>query len=293
MWFYAHFYYRSKTFFFLLSLSDFNQAVDSSLQSEQSSDDSPTDAILAGFQDCMEETIRYLVDIEGFSPDDEVVVGLTAHLLQVRAKLDINNDSTATTPWSHGNPGNSEGPTECEATTSTQTSPQETNTLMALTTESRHPPSLPNSDSAKTLPGRTLPRGMPPAHLMTPLTVDTNQYYALPSPLNRTALACAMKPSEPLLTVAQTRPTSTVPAYSSAVPAAAVTGHPLMSTAAAFQRLTSAPTAAVQQPYQSMLSANGCLIPCIPATASGQRPYGLDLNYVAPYVVAWVRPVQE
>lgn len=275
--------------------SDLNPAMDSGRQSEQSSDASPTDAILAGFQDCMEETIRYLVDVEGFSPDDEVVVGLTAHLLQIRAKLDINNDATAVTPWSSGRSSNAESPTECEATTSTQTSPQETNTLsLALTTDNTRP-LLGITSTSRTLPGGTLARGLPPAHLMTPLTVDTNQYYALPSPLNRTAMACAMKPSEPLLTVAQTRPTHTIPTYTSAT-VSAVSGHPLTATAVpqtAYPRRTASVAAATSQSYQSVLSANGCLIPCVPATATTQRAYGLNLNYVAPYVVAWVRPVQE
>ncbi|XP_041462063.1 hairy/enhancer-of-split related with YRPW motif protein 2-like isoform X1 [Lytechinus variegatus] len=267
----------------------------SSHESDQTQDVSPTDAILAGFQDCMEETIRYLVDVEGFSPEDEVVVGLTAHLLQIRAKLDINNDATASTPWSSGR--SSDGPTECEATTSTQTSPQETNTpSLALSTESINPPSLPTT--SRTLLGGSVTRGLPPAHLMTPLTVDTNQYYALPSPLNRTALACAMKPSEPLLTVASTRPTHTVPALTSAA-ISSVSGHPLTATApSAYSRhtaVTSQQQPPVQPPpqYQSVVSANGCLIPCVQASTSNQRPYGFNLNYVAPYVVAWVRPVQE
>ncbi|XP_072178385.1 uncharacterized protein [Diadema setosum] len=258
---------------------------------ESSEDGSPTDAILAGFQDCMEETIRYLVDVEGFSPDDEVVVGLTAHLLQVRATLDINNDSTAAASWS-GRSRDGEGPTECEATTSTQTSPQESNTLsLALASESRQPSAV--TSAARTLQGGILARGLPPAHYMTPLTVDTNQYYALPSPLNRTAMACAMKPSEPLLTVAQTRPTHATPTYSTAAVASSLSGQSVTATtSSAFPRRSGAVTS-VQQQYQSVLPSNGCLIPCVPASASAQRPYGFNLNYVAPYVVAWVRPVQE
>ncbi|XP_011662791.1 hairy/enhancer-of-split related with YRPW motif protein isoform X2 [Strongylocentrotus purpuratus] len=275
--------------------TDVNLALEPSTgESDQIQDVSPTDAILAGFQDCMEETIRYLVDVEGFSPEDEVVVGLTAHLLQIRAKLDINNDTTAATPWSSGRSSDGDGPTECEATMSTQTSPQETNTLsLALSADSSNLPSLPTT--SRTLPGGSVTRGLPPAHLMTPLTVDTNQYYALPSPLNRTALACAMKPSEPLLAVASTRPTHTVPAMTAAA-ISSVSGHPLTATApAVYSRHTTVTSQHQVQPqqYQSVISANGCLIPCVSASTSNQRPYGFNLNYVAPYVVAWVRPVPE
>ena len=45
------------------------------------------EVILAGFQDCTEEAIRYLVDVERLPEDDPLVIGLRQHLLEKQMHL--------------------------------------------------------------------------------------------------------------------------------------------------------------------------------------------------------------
>ena len=46
--------------------------------------------VLAGYQDCTAEAIRFLVEVEHISPDDPIVVGLKHHLYQCQRQLDYN-----------------------------------------------------------------------------------------------------------------------------------------------------------------------------------------------------------
>ncbi|XP_037080483.1 uncharacterized protein LOC119101297 [Pollicipes pollicipes] len=46
------------------------------------------DALMAGYQDCVAEAVRYLVEEEGRAPDDPTVVGLTEHLQARSAYLE-------------------------------------------------------------------------------------------------------------------------------------------------------------------------------------------------------------
>jgi len=47
------------------------------------------DITLAGFRDCSEEAIRYLLEVEGLSENDPVIVGLREHLHRQRQQLEI------------------------------------------------------------------------------------------------------------------------------------------------------------------------------------------------------------
>ena len=48
-------------------------------------------AVHAGFRDCFEEAIRYLVDVEHLSEDDPLVIGLKQHLTDRQEHLDVDN----------------------------------------------------------------------------------------------------------------------------------------------------------------------------------------------------------
>ena len=43
----------------------------------------------AGFQECADEAIRYLIEEENFSPDDPIVVGLQEHLREKQHLLNL------------------------------------------------------------------------------------------------------------------------------------------------------------------------------------------------------------
>ncbi|KAK3590568.1 hypothetical protein CHS0354_039699 [Potamilus streckersoni] len=48
-----------------------------------------TELVLAGYNDCAEEAIRYLVEVENFPYDDPLVQGLKSHLEEQKSLLDI------------------------------------------------------------------------------------------------------------------------------------------------------------------------------------------------------------
>ena len=45
--------------------------------------------VLAGFQDCSHEAIRYLIDVEKIAQDDPLIVGLQQHLRQHQQQMDL------------------------------------------------------------------------------------------------------------------------------------------------------------------------------------------------------------
>lgn len=49
----------------------------------------PSQIVLAGYQDCAEEAIRYLLEVEHLSEDNPLVVGLKQHLWERQMALDI------------------------------------------------------------------------------------------------------------------------------------------------------------------------------------------------------------
>jgi len=53
------------------------------------SDVTMDDVSLAGFRDCSEEAIRYLLQVEGLSEDDPVIVGLQQHLYRQRQEFEM------------------------------------------------------------------------------------------------------------------------------------------------------------------------------------------------------------
>ena len=48
------------------------------------------DMFLTGFSDCAQEAIRYLVDVEGLSPHDPMVLGLQQHLYEQQRIFELN-----------------------------------------------------------------------------------------------------------------------------------------------------------------------------------------------------------
>ena len=48
------------------------------------------DMFLIGFSDCAQEAIRYLVDVEGLSPHDPMVLGLQQHLYEQQRIFELN-----------------------------------------------------------------------------------------------------------------------------------------------------------------------------------------------------------
>lgn len=276
--------------------------------------------MLVGFRDCMEETIRYLVEVERLSPDHDIVVRLRAHLLKAQSKLDLNNrgviegsrvDTASVRGVTHGSSVARGVGTMLQG--STQTSPEAmyvkspqipvwvpssaghaTHTTVAATSRtsiSRHGTGLPDSTTA--------------TKVMKPLTVDTNQYYAMPSPLVSHCSSDSVQSgnsNESLLTIARTMPTTTQPMYSTACVtgrtlqyrrqqppvAAAVASHgaylqrPVHSTCPTMVYSTTALTAPI----------TATALPSTMTSATGHH-LGFNLNYVAPYIMAWVRPAQQ
>ena len=49
-----------------------------------------SDMFVNGFAECAEETIRYLLDVEGLSENDPLVVGLKQHLFEKQRLLQLN-----------------------------------------------------------------------------------------------------------------------------------------------------------------------------------------------------------
>lgn len=56
--------------------------------------------VLAGFRDCSEEAIRYLVDVEHLSEDDPLILGLKQHLWERQQHLDIERIISEHMCWS-------------------------------------------------------------------------------------------------------------------------------------------------------------------------------------------------
>ncbi|KAK6170495.1 hypothetical protein SNE40_018876 [Patella caerulea] len=48
---------------------------------------SPSSAVMEGFQDCAEEAIRYLIEVEKLAADDPMVVGLREHLYEKQKSM--------------------------------------------------------------------------------------------------------------------------------------------------------------------------------------------------------------
>lgn len=117
------------------------------------------------------------------------------------------------------------------------------------------------------------------AKAMEPLTVDTNQEYELPSPLQRGAEA-AKKSKESLLTIAHTQPTISRPVFTQSVTNQMA---PVTFTAQSAPLALSCATQRLELEKAMATSLN---------TVGGQA-YGFNLNYVAPYVYAWVKPAQQ
>ncbi|XP_038059328.1 hairy/enhancer-of-split related with YRPW motif-like protein [Patiria miniata] len=262
----------------------------------------PVDAMMDGYQDCLEETIRYLVQVEGFPPNHDIIIRLRAHLIQSQSKLDLNNQLRSTgqarltldqyydLQQRHHRVGLGQFATHAHRSgvmgSSTQTSPQlaHTNACAAYPPGSamlaRHGTSTLDALHPKTLPTQGglshLPLGV-----MTPLTVDTNQYYAMPSPLAHCLSEGALErqgSTEPLLTIARTLPTNTVTCSNSS-------STTLGRTAVARSVVVNPRT--VQLPSSVQSAA-----PSVASNVSGSH-LGFNLNYDAPYLVAFVRPAAQ
>ena len=274
---------------------------------------SPTNAMLEGFRECMEETIRYLVEVEHLPPDHDIVVRLRAHLLKAQSKLDLNNriregslmdpSCTARVTKTHGSQvtqGSSMSTQTSPEAASSYSSPVAQIPVWVPSGQNGHPSSRTSVPVSVT---RTsgLPNSSTARKVMKPLTVDTNQYYAMPSPLNSHLSNDGTQTgnsNESLLTIARTIPTTAQPTYSTAN----VTGRALR-----YQRPTAAQTlqgAYLHRPHNSagptMVYSTTTLTAPITATAlpstvtsATGHHLGFNLNYVAPYIMAWVRPAQQ
>ncbi|XP_041354866.1 uncharacterized protein LOC121372543 isoform X2 [Gigantopelta aegis] len=51
----------------------------------------PASALMTGYNDCGEEAIRYLMEVENLPADHPLVVGLRSHLIEQRKALDLAN----------------------------------------------------------------------------------------------------------------------------------------------------------------------------------------------------------
>ncbi|XP_072019160.1 uncharacterized protein [Amphiura filiformis] len=267
---------------------------------------SPTNAMLEGFRECMEETIRYLVEVEHLPPDHDIVVRLRAHLLKAQSKLDLNNrvrggslvdpSCTARAIKTHGSQG-----TQVGSAASTQTSPDAVSysspaqiPVWVPSGQNGHPASRGTAPISRT---SGLPNSSTARKVMKPLTVDTNQYYAMPSPLmsHCTSNSSSGNSNESLLTIARTLPTTTQPTYSTAN----VTGRtlsyrrpaPVQGAYLHRQHNTTVPTM-VYSTTTLTAPITATALPTTVTSATGHH-LGFNLNYVAPYIMAWVRPAQQ
>ena len=71
----------------------------------------PAGIVLAGFRDCSEEAIRYLVDVEQMSEDDPLILGLKQHLWDKQQHLDVERILADQVCSSWGSPGGVQDPT--------------------------------------------------------------------------------------------------------------------------------------------------------------------------------------
>ncbi|XP_022094829.1 hairy/enhancer-of-split related with YRPW motif protein 1-like isoform X2 [Acanthaster planci] len=267
----------------------------------------PVDAMMDGYQDCMEETIRYLVQVEGFPPNHDIIIRLRAHLIQSQSKLDLNNQLRTSQArltldqyydlqqqqqqqrqHHHHRAGQ-----QFAAAGSTQTSPQlaHTNACAAYPPGSallaRNGTPAQEALHSKTAPGQASLSQLP-LGVMTPLTVDTNQYYAMPSPLAHCLSEGALArqgSAEPLLTIARTLPTNSGAAFS------ARGGGPTAVTCSNSTAGRTAPRGGTNPRTEQRLSVQS-IAPSVASNVSGSH-LGFNLNYDAPYLVAFVRPAAQ
>ena len=263
--------------------------------------------MLEGFRECMEETIRYLVEVEHLPPDHDIVVRLRAHLLKAQSKLDLNNrvrggshvdlSCTARGVKTHGSLG-----TQAGSSTSTQTSPDAVSysspaqiPVWVPSGQSGHPATRGAAPITRT---SGLPNSSTARKVMKPLTDDTNQYYAMPSPLSHVSSNTSSGNSnESLLTIARTLPTTTQPTYSTANVTGRALSYRRPATAAqgAYLQRTAHNTAGPTMVYSTTTLTAPITATALPTTVTSAAGHhlGFNLNYVAPYIMAWVRPAQQ
>ncbi|XP_071801047.1 uncharacterized protein [Asterias amurensis] len=268
----------------------------------------PVDAMFDGFQDCMEETIRYLVQVEGFPPNHDIIIRLRAHLIQSQSKLDLNNQLRARRggrlaleqyyslqQQQRLHQANVGFTSHHGASNSTQTSPQLAHTNACAA----YPPGSAllarngaTQDALNTKTNQT--QGSTSSQLslgvMAPLTVDTNQYYAMPSPLSHCLTESTLtghNSTESLLTIARTVPTNSGAMFSS--PGRGLT---TVTCSASSTIGRTASRGVVMTTNSSQGPSTQSIAPSVATNVSGSH-LGFNLNYVAPYLVAFVRPAAQ
>ncbi|PIK58563.1 putative hairy/enhancer-of-split related with YRPW motif protein isoform X2 [Apostichopus japonicus] len=255
--------------------------------------ESALEGYVTGYKDCSQEAVRYLLEEEGLTPTDQIVVGLRNHLRDNEVVIDNNNRRSAESLVGQtlvcfnsrgGETSATQSPTSLQqlppihelistsvsafptsSSSSSNSLPQGSMTALTLT----NTPGTMTELTLATTSGKT----------MEPLTVDTNQEYELPSPLQRGAEA-AKKSKESLLTIAHTQPTISRPVYTQSI------AHQLAPVAFTTQSAPLALSCATQRLGLEKAMATSL------NTVGGQA-YGFNLNYAAPYVYAWVKPAQQ
>lgn len=240
--------------------------------------ESALEGYVTGYKDCSQEAVRYLLEEEGLTPTDQIVIGLQNHLRDNEVGIDNNNRKSVESLV--GQTLVCFNSSSAEATASPSSTSQQLPPIHELMSTSLS--AFPTSSSCT----NSLPQGSmtaltlaTPGKQMEPLTVDTNQEYELPSPLQRGAEA-AKKSKESLLTIAHTQPTISTPVYTHSL------GHqvtPVTITAPMAPMAMSCATQRLGLEKAMATSLN---------TVGGQA-YGFNLNYAAPYVYAWVKPAQQ
>ncbi|XP_033111795.1 uncharacterized protein LOC117112754 isoform X2 [Anneissia japonica] len=192
-----------------------------------------------GFRACMKETIRYLIENEGFPPEHPVILRLRTHLQQ---RLELC------------------GQESCVSSQITDHSVWSSRTIPTIPQGSPAIPTGVVDTSANTL-----------SKIMKPLTIDTRYQYAIPESISQHltqesqnsngALNRCLLSNNSLLAV--------VPENTS-----------FMNNNVQCNLQASQPPSTI---YQQQMHASNC------ATLTNA---GFNLNYVAPYVMAWVRPQQ-